>query len=102
MKIKNTPISAWFPYLKTITLADMVYALSGKCGSRTRLQFLLACLRLVTVNSTFGLKKTTLRPQRTIYMCNSHESGDKTRNYDLKIYFRAHLRGPIFLVYYSV
>ena len=28
-----------------------------------------------------------------------NQSGDKTRNHDLKIFFRAHLRGLVFLLY---
>ena len=50
---------------------------------------------------TFDAKMQNVNPIY-LYMYNSHESGDQTRNHDLEIFFPVHLRGPDFLVYYSI
>ena len=44
----------------------------------------------------------TTRNRSYVYMCNSTESCDETLKVLLKIFFRAHLRGQVFLVVCSI
>ena len=45
---------------------------------------------------------STYRPEGYMYVCKSTEICDETRNHDLKFFFRAHLRGQVFLVVCSI